>query len=114
MPPCTTFSTCTNHNAAGVFRGLALGGGVQRTDFPVDGAVAVLVGIGGPDQADVNGDRLYRAAAPCPSSSTSFTRSSRGDVVELAAAAAGVYKRVQPHMGDGADVVGGDVPVAGG
>ena len=99
-----------NDLTAGVLGGLALGGHVQRADLTVDGAVAVLVGIAGPDQAHINGNGLVEQPL-LPLDVDDLDQILLGALVELAAAVAGVHEGVQAHVGDGADVVGGDVTV---
>ena len=96
--------------AAGVLGGLGLGGDVQGADLTVDGAVAVLVGIGAPEEADVDGEALVQQAL-LTLDLDELHQVLLGDLVQLAAAVAGVGEGVQAHVGDGTDVVGGDITV---
>ena len=96
--------------AAGVLGGLGLGGDVQGADLAVNGAVAVLIGIGAAEEADVDGEALVQQALlalDVHQLHQVFLRAG----VQLAAAVAGVGEGVQAHVGDGADVMGGDVAV---
>src|SRR5699024_6885300 len=96
--------------AAGVLAGLGHGGAVDGADLPVDGAVAVLIGVAGPQEHHVDGESLVQQQL-LALDVDDLHQVLRGAVVQLAAAVAGVGKGVQAHGGDGADVVGGDVPV---
>ena len=96
--------------AAGVLAGLGHGGDVDGADLPVDGAVAVLIGVAGPQEHHVDGESLVQQQL-LALDVDDLHQVLRGAVVQLAAAVAGVGKGVQAHGGDGADVVGGDVPV---
>ena len=99
-----------NDDTAGVLGGLALGGDIQRTDLAVDGAVAVFIGVGAADQAHIDGDGLVEQAL-LTVNVHQLHQVFLGALVELAALVTGVYEGVQANVGDGADVVGGDVAV---
>ena len=76
----------------------------------MNGAVAVLIGIGAADQAHIDGDGLVEQPF-LTADMYQLHQILLGALVELAALVAGIHKGVQTHMGDGADVVGGNVPV---
>lgn len=97
-------------DAAGVLGGLALGGDVQRADLAVDGAVAVFISVGAADQAHIDGDGLVEQAL-LTVNVHQLHQVFLGALVELATLVTGVYEGVQANVGDGADVVGGDVAV---
>ncbi|CAN4041437.1 2-C-methyl-D-erythritol 2,4-cyclodiphosphate synthase, partial [Dysosmobacter welbionis] len=96
--------------AAGVLAGLSHGGDVDGADLPVNGAVAVLVGVAGTQEHHIDGERLVEQPL-LALDLDDLHQVLLGDIVEFAAAVAGVGKGVQAHVGDGADVVGRDVPV---
>ena len=73
-------------------------------------AVAVLVGVAAPDQADVDGDGLVEEPLLALNIHDLHQVLFRA-LVQLAAAVPGVHEGVQAHVGDGPDVVGRDVPV---
>ena len=95
---------------AGVLGGLGLGGDIQGADLAVDGAVAVLIRIGAAEEAHVDGEALVQQALLTLDIHQLY-QVFLGALVQLAAAVAGVGEGIQAHMGDGADVVGGDVAV---
>ena len=76
----------------------------------VNGAVAVLVGVAAPDEHHVDGEGLIQQPL-LPLDADNLHDVLGGGTVQLAAAVAGVYKGIQTHMGDGADLMGGDVTV---
>ena len=76
----------------------------------MNGAVAVLVGIAGTQEHHIDGERLVEQPL-LALDLDDLHQVLLGDIVEFAAAVAGVGKGVQAHVGDGADVVGRDVPV---
>ena len=76
----------------------------------VDGAVAVLVGVAAPDEHHIDGESLIEQPLLTLDIDDLHDVLS-GGAVELAAAVAGIHEGIQAHMGDGADLVGGDVTV---
>ena len=76
----------------------------------MDGAVAVLIGVGAAEEAHVDGEALIQQAL-LALNIDQLHQVFLGALVQLAAAVAGVGEGVQAHVGDGADVVGGDVAV---
>ena len=76
----------------------------------MDGAVAVLVGVAGPQEHHVDGESLVEQQL-LALDVDDLHQVLLGAVIQLAAAVAGVCEGVQAHGGDGADVVGGDIPV---
>ena len=96
--------------AAGIAAGLGHGGDVDGADLVVDGAVAVLVGVTAPDEHHVDGEGLIQQPL-LPLDIDDLHDVLGGGAVELSAAVAGIHEGIQAHMGDGADLVCGDVPV---
>ena len=96
--------------AAGVAAGLGHGGDVDGPDLVVDGAVAILVGVAAPDEHHIDGEGLIQQPL-LTLNIDDLHDILGGGAVQLAAAVAGIHKGIQAHMGDGADLVGGDVPV---
>ena len=76
----------------------------------MDGAVAVFISVGAADQAHIDGDGLVEQALLAVNVHQ-LHQVFLGALVELAALVTGVYEGVQANVGDGADVVGGDVAV---
>ena len=99
-----------DHLSAGIVAGLRHGGHIQRADLPVHGTVAVLIPVTGPEKHYMDGECLIQQAF-LPLNIDQFDKVLRGSAVELTAAVAGIHKGVQAHMGNGADLMGGNIAV---
>ena len=96
--------------AAGVLAGLSHCSYVQRTDLAMYGAVAVLVAVGSAQEYNVDREALVEQALLAFDVDNLY-EVFLGNVVELAAAVARVSKGLQADVGDGADVVSGNITV---
>ena len=96
--------------AAGVLAGLSHSSYVQRADLAMYGAVAVLIAVGSAQEYNVDREALVQQTLLTLDVDDLY-EVFLGYVVELAAAVARVSEGLQTDVGDGADVVSGNITV---
>ncbi|OIQ71535.1 hypothetical protein GALL_468450 [mine drainage metagenome] len=97
-----------NHDAAAVARGHGNGQGFQRQRFALHAQVAVRVGGGGADDADVDREGFVEQIVFAVDVHAAH-QVLGGSRIDLAATVQRVDKGVQTHVGQGAGFAGGDV-----
>ena len=100
-----------NDRAAGVMGGLGLGQRLGIGTLPLKGAVALGIGIGGPEDGHVNGDGgVKQLFLPLKLDHLDEIPLVPGGLVQLAALQPGIGKGAEAHMGDHTGAPGGDLP----
>jgi hypothetical protein len=97
-----------DHHAARVARGHRNGQGFERQRLALHGQVAVGIGRGGADDADLDGEGLVEQVVLAVDRHHAH-QVFGGARIELAAAVARIDEGVQPHAGQRAGLAGGDV-----